>query len=66
MPENHEWALQLRSKYGGDIRLMGDRWDTREEAQAHATDQFFCTRCNYIDVVAVEKGRSGEPSSSHP
>jgi hypothetical protein len=50
-----KWAVRLYSKFGPQEITLGMRYDTREEAEAHATDEYVCLRCNRVSVVRAEE-----------
>jgi hypothetical protein len=46
-----KWAVRLRNRYTGITITLGMRYGTREEAEAHATDEHVCHRCNSVETV---------------
>jgi hypothetical protein len=55
MPRTAEpkYAVRLRSKYTGEERTLGMRYDTEDEAEKMTHEDFVCHRCNNVSVVRV-------------
>lgn len=50
MTGDGRWAVRLTSRHTGLSYVLGMRYATREEAEAHATDEQVCHRCNSVSV----------------
>lgn len=51
VPTKFKFAVRLRNRYTGITTTLGHRYDTREDAEAKATDEHVCLRCNSAEVV---------------
>ena len=53
---DYVWAVCLINKHTRDEIILGMRYGTREEAEAHATDEHVCLRCNNVRIVRIPRG----------
>ena len=55
-PTRTKWAVRIRNHHTGQTITLGVRYDTRKAAEANATDEHVCHRCNSVDVVPASEG----------
>ena len=49
------YAIEIRSRYTGEAKILGPRYQTREVAEMLATDKDVCHRCNHVRVIVVSE-----------